>query len=142
MIARYAMEQERFNMSRPIPEIERDPQTLQTRWQQLKQHVLNMAEDTRYHPKQSPSGLILMQGDQAYGITFFMGIRTPEILSTVTSTSQILACLWHDQPCQRCGCRLYYALNEHTACVRCLPPRGYHRYADLIDRLYPKGHRN
>ena len=79
-----------------------------------------------------------MRGDQAYGITFFMGIRTPEILHTVTSTTQILASLWTGQPCPQCGCKLYYALNEHSACVRCLPPRGYHRYADLIDELYPK----
>ncbi len=137
MIVHSAMGRGR-SMPRPIPERERDVPTLAARWKALEQRVLEMASDPNYRTRQTDSGLLILSGDQAYDITFFMGRKTPEILAPVSSTVQILAMLFHGKPCPKCGCELYYALSEYNACARCLPMIGYHRYAHLIDACYPR----
>ncbi len=44
--------------------------------------------------------------------------------------------LTQDDPCPRCGYDIYQHRLRSPACVRCLPPHGFHFYSDQLDAIH------
>lgn len=45
------------------------------------------------------------------------------------------------EACPKCACELYGDMEGSPYCCRCYPPKGYSRYKEVIDQLYPRKYR-
>jgi DNA-binding transcriptional ArsR family regulator len=101
------------------------------------------ADDLAPAQKQAQGGLtgfsqLSGPGQEAQGVEELQAQKTAGVLP-----SEVLRLIEQHQlqaglPCQRCGCALSRDLCGEWVCCRCLPPRGYHTFAEEIERLYPR----
>lgn len=101
-------------------------------WQAANDALLQSAE----HAKQRESGFIMLDDAHVRIASYWLGqMGRPPVEE---KEKPLRACFQKGKPCSTCACRLYRLLGEYQVCARCFPSRDYHRYANLIEELYPQ----